>query len=64
MVSVTMKKGERLICALPAASLLDCMITPTVPMGWITVVAIAPDIEPIKKGLNTNFRRFCAECLV
>jgi hypothetical protein len=33
------------------------MITLIVSIGWITVVAMAPETEPIKKGLNKILSR-------
>jgi len=51
-MSEPIAKGERLTLVLPAAYLLDWMITLMVSIGWITVVAMAPETEPIKKGLN------------
>ena len=56
-ISEPIAKGERFTLPFPAASLLDWMITLMVSMGWMTEVAIAPDIEPIKKGLNKILRR-------
>lgn len=52
MTSRPMWKGERLTLALPAASLLDCMITLTVSTGCMTDVAMQPEMEPTMNGLN------------
>ena len=52
-----MWKGERLTCVFPASSFLDWMMTLTVSTGWITEVAMAPEMEPTKKGLARAMRR-------
>ena len=57
IISLATKKGERLTCAFPAAYFLDWIITFTQSIGWITDVAIQPEIEPTRNGLTIDIRR-------
>ena len=50
MIYLAIWKGLRLILVLPACSLLFCMTTLVVSIGWITAEATLPESEPIMKG--------------
>ena len=51
MIYLATKKGLTLTWPFPAAYFLDWIMTLTQSTGWITEVAMHPEMDPTRKGL-------------
>ena len=56
IISLPTAKGERLTFVFPAVSFLDWIITLMQSIGWMTQVAMQPEMDPTVKGLTSDMR--------